>query len=518
MSVLVGATINPAAYNETSYVTGAEMFDTIVSAGLPNQYNSATAITPGLNAQKGYLDTGSGTYGSLSGAAAPQYADLIAAGARMFISFKPPMTMNAGNLTALTNTVAAYYAAGLRDAIMYQECNGGNFSSATAYHTWVQYYFSAFSSNNVNVWYDPALADGAANAASVISYYPGDNYVTGGVLLDYYCSAWSYGVEITQAMENLAANNVNGALPFGIGEFGGGATSTFTPTLAQWTAYIDYLISWFGSYAHGSVLMQFQGDGTQTNNNVPPGDFKIPGIQLINALQTDPGVGTPYLIGSIATIASGNTAVAGVTTATAEGDAIVVAATNSGALTVTGVTDTPGNSYRQVVSSAAEFTSSMWVADTVNNLDGTLQLTTADTITVTYSGTSVNSRNVVAGGATGYSGVDVTPAVASAASGTSPAIASGTLAQASEVLWAAFVNGNGGGAPSAFTNCTNLATAETGPDEFLSLAYEVVDATTSVTCGCTIASSKWQAMLLSLEGPATPPVNVISEGWWWWWR
>ena len=213
----------------------------------------------------------------------------------------------------------------------------------------------------------------------------------------------------------------------------------------------------------------------------------------------------PYLIGTADSNANSATLTIAVATATAAGDAIVVAAANSGTTAVSGVTDSKGNTYTSETSTASQISTSVWVAN-----GPTTALTTSDTITVTYAATNTNVKAAVAGGVTGYSAVDVTPAPASNGGSINPSIASGTLAQAAEVIWFIFANGNGGGSPTGFTNCTSLGTASGNSAEFLTLAYDVVSATTSVTGSCTIATTKWAALCVSLKALAGP-VPYLSQ-------
>lgn len=225
----------------------------------------------------------------------------------------------------------------------------------------------------------------------------------------------------------------------------------------------------------------------------------------------------PYLIGWASSAASSATLVISAGSqggqGTAAGDAITVAAGNSGTLAVTGVADSQGNAYRLVTSIAVNEVQSAWVADSSNNPGGPAALAPGtDTITITYAAVNTNVKTAIAGGVTGYSGTDVVPAPTSSASGLTASISLGVLTQASEIIWFSFQNGNGGGTPTV-SGCTALATASGSAAELVTLAYMVTSSTASVTGNATMAvATKWSALAFSLLGqmPPSPPAAVQS--------
>lgn len=184
---------------------------------------------------------------------------------------------------------------------------------------------------------------------------------------------------------------------------------------------------------------------------------------------------------------------------TLAGDVIIVSGANSGATTVSGVTDSQSNVYTNRSSSSAGTTQSIWTADSGNNASGTKPLTGGtDTITVTFSATNTNSKCMVAAGASGYGVIDVVPTSTNGTS-TTPSISSGALAQVADLVVTSFGIPHAGGAPSAYSGCTQVATVTGGGGEFLSMAFTVSPTAASVTASCTIVSSNWSACMVSFK-------------------
>src|SRR6202046_5135222 len=162
-------------------------------------------------------------------------------------------------------------------------------------------------------------------------------------------------------------------------------------------------------------------------------------------------LGTPYLIGSASqkaatatlVISVGSTAAGstGPGHSTVAGDPIVVGASIQSTETITNVQDSQGNSYATFVNATA-INSTMWVA-----LNTTALVSGTDTITITYSGSTSLAQNAAAVGCSGVataSAVDIT--VQATGTSATPSVASGTLAQAAELLVSYEANAFSGGA------------------------------------------------------------------------
>ena len=197
------------------------------------------------------------------------------------------------------------------------------------------------------------------------------------------------------------------------------------------------------------------------------------------------------------------------------GDAIAVALSgNSAAALPTGVTDSQGNVYVQAVLDTARQPSlGLWVAfanaaggPTIPLVNGT------DWIKGAFGGTA-GVKALLAracGGIVQASAIDQT-AHSDGATGTSPTSgATGTLALPSEWAVAAITDGAAGGTPSSWTGgFVAVSTQGTGP--FLTLADQIVSATTALTAGATIVSATWECALVTLKAAAAPVPYLTQQ-------
>jgi hypothetical protein len=220
-------------------------------------------------------------------------------------------------------------------------------------------------------------------------------------------------------------------------------------------------------------------------------------------------VPAPYLIGAGNAAGGSTTLVVPVTTPTTAADVFTVGAVAS-AGTITGVTDSKGNNYTARVSDTAQTITYEFTADGSNNSGGTTALTLSDTYTVAYS----SSAAVKAAGSIGCPGLSSSPvdqAVSADNAGSiTPSVTTGTLAQATEACIAVVGNGNGGGAITWGGSWTPLTSQHNGTGPWLGIACQVVASTAPVTASGTITSSKWAALLVTLEVAAAGVSGAAS--------
>jgi hypothetical protein len=231
-------------------------------------------------------------------------------------------------------------------------------------------------------------------------------------------------------------------------------------------------------------------------------------------------VANPYLLNpsGFASSTSASSYTVPVATAMASGDGLYVAAScSSPSTTVTGVTDTQGNTYTQrsaesgVTSTPSQST---WEA-TGSGGGAPVPLGTSDTITVTYSAANTNPKAIFAIGVPGWSATDTTatPTAATGASAT-PSLATGTLSTTSTTVLAVLTNGNSGGSPTSwggsFTQLGSVHAASTS--EWLTVAYLAVTTTTTVTASASVTSSNWGLGVLAAETSSTTPVSSADGG------
>jgi hypothetical protein len=236
-------------------------------------------------------------------------------------------------------------------------------------------------------------------------------------------------------------------------------------------------------------------------------------------------IGTPYLIvlaGEVVTTAT-TSLTETVTATTSAGDCIVAFAANSDVVP-TGCSDSQGNIYvQEEIESVSGFKLYGYVAAYGSGGSGTPTtplVSGTDTITFTFGSTGSTNTSLVLGAA-GCSGiVNTTPvdAAGTLAAGvtvasTAPAVTGGTtLAQASEWIIAGLFAGAASGTPTGWSDSfVSLGTLQplSGSD-WLTLASEIVSATTAQDAAATITSAKWAMVQIALKAAAAGGTNASA--------
>lgn len=218
--------------------------------------------------------------------------------------------------------------------------------------------------------------------------------------------------------------------------------------------------------------------------------------------------GTPYLIGP-STVGTGVTQTITPVTATAAGDAIIVACgCSSTSVAVSSVTDSKSNSYAAATGAVTSYEfGQVWIAT------GTTALGTSDTITVTYSTTS-GEKLAVAVGASGVassSAVD-TGAVASAESNTAtPSVTSGTMATSSELVIGVLACKDTSGVPVVASPFTQVTEQQSGSSPYITVAYLDASSTAAVTFSASITAANWSAFAVPLAAGVTYYVSPTGS-------
>ena len=191
---------------------------------------------------------------------------------------------------------------------------------------------------------------------------------------------------------------------------------------------------------------------------------------------------------------------------TSAGDVIHVAASTSATgQTVTGVTDSNGNTYAAINNDSAEV-----VTYQFETTGGTTALDATDTITITFGGTAGAKAAVCIGIPGVTSGHDVAPTPVDGAAATSSSIASGTLAQANEVIIAVLSTGAQATEPAWSGSWTHLGTARQASNQWLTVSFQSVSSTSSVNATASwTASVKYCTLLASWKVPAAPPPSGL---------
>ena len=170
------------------------------------------------------------------------------------------------------------------------------------------------------------------------------------------------------------------------------------------------------------------------------------------------------------------------------------------------VTDNKSNTYTLQRASTVATDYHLCASTAVN-------ISSSATFTCTIHNTANDSMNGVISEISGVtsSPVDVVPARATGTS-TSPAISSGTLAQASEIVMAAASWGGGSSTTITEPSSPWVLTGEEENDASyteLNAVHQVVSSTSSVTATWTLGASRtWHAVLVSLKASGATPTSL----------
>ena len=225
-------------------------------------------------------------------------------------------------------------------------------------------------------------------------------------------------------------------------------------------------------------------------------------------------IGTPYLLGTnAANLVSSVSITAG--QATTAGDLIVVCTdgfASSGFGNVTGVTDTKSNHYTEVTGAVSYEppTASVWYAE------NTTALTTADTVTATWSGglsaqlnlTVLGCSGIGTGGALDQVSVNYTTASAMSAS-------TGNLALDLELAVAFWVSRQAQGAPTVTDAWNSIAAFQGAANtHYDNVAWLIVDtaAAVSATASTPSAGTGWAVTLVTFRGQLHPSATLACGG------
>ena len=208
---------------------------------------------------------------------------------------------------------------------------------------------------------------------------------------------------------------------------------------------------------------------------------------------------TPALVAAVYAANASSPSVLTLNANVASGDAIVVMTGTSLAdstQSVNSVTDSAGNTYVELGNGGTTYGITSWVC----YASKAAMTSGVDTISVTWSGTG-GVQNIIACKTTGTLSVAGSAnygLTSSGSAGTSVSRATGTLAQAAEIVFAYGAWANAGGTPS-WASVTLLGTAHTGSTAYLSVAYSIRASTATFTPTATIASANWTIATFGLK-------------------
>lgn len=250
----------------------------------------------------------------------------------------------------------------------------------------------------------------------------------------------------------------------------------------------DGTVYWYNT--GGTLLMELQPGGNQliyASLTGPAGwDFEAPG--------------PPAVLFSVSSAVSSATYANAPTVPAAQGSTVTVVASASGTTSVTGVSDTQGNVYSQIQGVTSGVYMSVWQAT------GVTQLTSHDSITVTYGAANTQEKNIIALATTGVVTASVLDFSGSASGTSTSASASGTPSFYGDAMMFFVSNANGGGAPSAITDgWVPIGQQQASTGQYTSVWFSANVTGLSQSSTATITSSAWSAIILGLKAsPLTP--------------
>jgi hypothetical protein len=224
------------------------------------------------------------------------------------------------------------------------------------------------------------------------------------------------------------------------------------------------------------------------------------------------GVGVPYRVGQLTSAAGSATSVVTVATTTIANDAlfVVCGSGGGGVPTANSVADTKSHTYTLAASVIAPNGMCVWIFQSLHA--ATPLLSSGDTVTVTWSGTT-NQKNVEVIACAGVNATAALDQIASAyASGAAPSVtATASLANNNELVLAAITSGyaTAGITWSAGTTAMDTGLRSSG-GVYTSVGTQVItNSTAAPAAGATLgASGVWTALMVTLL--PDPPAGAAA--------
>jgi hypothetical protein len=224
------------------------------------------------------------------------------------------------------------------------------------------------------------------------------------------------------------------------------------------------------------------------------------------------GVGVPYRVGQLTSVAGSATSVVTVATTTIANDAlfVVCGSGGGGVPTANSVADTKSHTYTLAASVIAPNGMCVWIFQSLHA--ATPLLSSGDTVTVTWSGTTA-SKNVEVIACAGVNATAALDQIASAyASGAAPSVtAANSLANNNELVLAAITSGYATAGITWTTGTTAMdAGLRSASSPYTSVGTQVITNSTSApTAGATLgATGVWAELMITLL--PDPPAGAAA--------
>jgi hypothetical protein len=266
---LAGAIVNPGAYNVSTYLDAADIYNSYV--GLP----LATTF------EKVYM-----SHGQFGSTPPTKMTQLAAAGCQFLVSVEPSRTMTRTEQKIMAKWLAMLKAQGMSYRVaLYSECNDKAFTTVQEWLPYWRYYAPVIKAAGVTLCYEPGC--GSTSVSKAEAFFP-SKPSPDELWMDYYATAYRGGSRLGKL---IAIAQAAGA-PAGLGEWGwsaGNAPVTNPMTLPEWNLYGAYLIGLITTKKISLGAMNFSAKANDRTVDVitGPTDPRIPMIhEVVKAIQS----------------------------------------------------------------------------------------------------------------------------------------------------------------------------------------------------------------------------------------
>jgi hypothetical protein len=266
---MTGAIVNLGAYNVSSYLKAAEI------------YNSYVGLSLATTFEKVYMN-----HGQFGPTPPVKMQQLAPDGCHFLVSVEPSRNMTSGERTTMANWLAMITRSGISyRAVLYSECNDKAFLDVEEWLPYWRYYAPVIKDAGVALCYEPGCGSTAVTRAE--AFFP-TKPAPDELWMDYYATAFRGGSRLDKLIAIAQAAGVSA----GIGEFGwsaGNAPVTNPMTMPWWDKYGAYLI---GLATKGKLKLGVMHFSAKANNRTVdvitgPNDPRIPMVhKVVKAVQT----------------------------------------------------------------------------------------------------------------------------------------------------------------------------------------------------------------------------------------
>jgi hypothetical protein len=263
---IAGAIVNLGAYDTTTYLAGAKIFNSYVGLPLATRF------------EKVYM--GHGEFGPTL---PDKIAQLAPAGCSFLVSVKPSTTLIKSEQSVMAKWLAMLKAHGIRfRCVLYSEPNDKAFLSTSTWLPYWRFYAPVIRNAGVTLVYEPGCGPTAISRGEAL--FPSEPSPD-EMWLDYYATAYKGG----SRLDTILSIGASAGVSVGLGEWGwaaGNSSSTGTNmTMTTFTEYGKYLLGLIAAKNITLGAAYFNARfGSLTGNIITgPDDPRIPMIKKMAA-------------------------------------------------------------------------------------------------------------------------------------------------------------------------------------------------------------------------------------------